>query len=220
MANFAFSDLHGNLDAWRAIQERTSPSDRLFCLGDVADRGPDGYLMLREILADPRITYIKGNHDDLFVNGVLENDHENFIHWVYRCGGQPTFDGWRADGCPIRILEKLRSTPTREVLVTKMGLMLLSHAGYTPRKVALTSLSDDDFLWDRDHFSDPWELGARKIFVVHGHTPVDCGYFGRVPIEPHFYCEGHKVCIDLGTYRTDVCALLNLDNLEYEVIRV
>ncbi len=226
MSNFAFSDLHGNLNAWRAIQERTNMDDHLYCLGDVADRGPDGYQMLREILADPRVVYLKGNHDDMFVEGVIGNDSRILSHWISRCGGDSTYEAWKWDGSPMDILRKLRQTPIREKLVTKKGLILLSHAGYTPRKNSPTLPSDDDFLWDRDHIYDPWELGDKDIFVVHGHTPVfyarSFGHltFGVKDVEPLFYCEGHKVCIDMGTLASNACALLNLDDFSFEVIRV
>ncbi len=225
-ANFAFADLHGNLNAWHAIQERTNMDDRLYCLGDSADRGPDGYQMLREILADPRVVYLKGNHDDMFVEGILGDDPQVFSHWTSRCGGWPTYEAWNKDGSPHDILEQLRQAPIREKLVTKMGLILLSHAGYTPWKGVSTIPSDFDFLWDRDHISDPWVLGDKDIFVVHGHTPVfNPPSFGRLAfgiedVEPLFYCDGHKVCIDMGTPASYACALLNLDDFSFEVIRV
>lgn len=222
MSNFAFSDLHGNLNAWHAIQARTNMDDHLYCLGDAADRGPDGYLMLREILADPRVVYLKGNHDDMFVEGAIGNDSQLLSHWISRCGGDSTYEAWKRDGSPADILHKLRQAPIREKLVTKRGLILLSHAGYTPRKNGSTLPSDFDFLWDRDHVHDPWELGDKDIFVVHGHTPVfHVHSLDRLKdVEPLFYCGGHKVCIDMGTPSSDVCALLNLDDFSFEVIRV
>ena len=220
MANIAFADLHGNLDVWRKIQARTSVDDRLYFLGDAADRGPDGYRILEEMKDDPRITYIKGNHDDMFVKGVLERDTDKFNHWICYCGGDSTYNAYLNEGS-YETLDWLRSRPLREFLVTDKGLILLSHAGYTPRRNPLTTLMDDDFLWGRDHFFDSWALGDEDIYVVHGHTPVMSRSFApwvHYQPEPVFYCDGHKVNIDVCTYFYNACVLLNLDDFTYEIV--
>ena len=38
--------------------------------GDAADRGPDGYRIIKELLNDPQIIYIYGNHEDLFIKAA------------------------------------------------------------------------------------------------------------------------------------------------------
>lgn len=218
MANYVFSDLHGSLNAWRAIQERTNDGDRLYCLGDAADRGPDGYQILKELFDDPRVIYLKGNHDDMFVEGVLKGNSRTLRHWIDRCGGWSTFDAWGNDGQSLDILEWLDSAPEIEKVATEKGLILLSHAGYTPHRTPLKTLSNVDFIWGREHFLDPWELGDLDVFVVHGHTPVSTVWAGAD--EPVFYADGHKVNIDLGTYFSYRCALMCLDDFSYEVFRV
>ncbi|MDO5451598.1 MAG: hypothetical protein Q4F56_00730 [Candidatus Saccharibacteria bacterium] len=156
----------------------------------------------------------------MFVEWNIEDNLTRSLHWRHHCGGKPTYDAWKADGKPSDILIKLWHAPIHQMLVTEKGLILLSHAGYTPRQNCLRNLSDDDLLRGRKHFTDPWELGDRKIFVVHGHTPVELLPFEADPNKPAFYCEEHKVCIDLGTHRTNNCALLNLDDFSYKVIHV
>ena len=220
MANLAFADLHGNLSIWRKIQERINTNDHVYVLGDAADRGPDGYQIIKEMMNDSRITYLKGNHDDMFVRGVLEGNTKTLAHWINNCGGRDTYERWRFDGCDYGMLKWLRSRPLREFLVTSKGLILLSHAGYTPSREPLTSLTDFDFLWDRCHLYDPWQLGDEDIYVVHGHTPIVLSpWYVSWPESPMFYCDGHKVNIDMCTFETNVCTLLNLDDFSYEMIK-
>ena len=57
MARYAFSDLHGNYKLWREICARTQPNDKLYCLGDIIDRGEDGYKICLEMISIP--TYLR-----------------------------------------------------------------------------------------------------------------------------------------------------------------
>lgn len=45
---YVCSDLHGRYDRWSALPEKIDlrPSDTLYVLGDVIDRGPDGCKIL------------------------------------------------------------------------------------------------------------------------------------------------------------------------------
>ena len=42
MAAYAFTDLHGQYEFWKQIKEFCQPDDKLYFLGDAADRGSDG----------------------------------------------------------------------------------------------------------------------------------------------------------------------------------
>ena len=62
MSIYAFADLHGNGLLWDKIKAFLKPEDRAYFLGDAIDRGPDGWRIMNEIIADERITYIKENN--------------------------------------------------------------------------------------------------------------------------------------------------------------
>ena len=61
---YAFTDLHGMYPLWEQIRDFCDESDKLIFLGDACDRGDDGLKIIKELLQDKRVTYIKGNHED------------------------------------------------------------------------------------------------------------------------------------------------------------
>ena len=63
---YAFSDLHGNLDLWKHIQNFLDDSDTAFCLGDCCDRGLYGIKIMQDILNDSRIINNNGVQLSLF----------------------------------------------------------------------------------------------------------------------------------------------------------
>jgi predicted phosphodiesterase len=67
------SDIHGNLEAFRAVLDAIQPFDQLWCLGDVVGYGPDPAECL-ELLREHRHLCVLGNHDAAVV-GQLD------LHW-------------------------------------------------------------------------------------------------------------------------------------------
>ena len=59
--HFACSDLHGMWQLWEQIDAYCDEADTIFFLGDAADRGPDGLRLMKTLLIDKRVKYIKGN---------------------------------------------------------------------------------------------------------------------------------------------------------------
>lgn len=72
MSTYVMSDLHGRHDLFLAMLNRISFSDkdRLYILGDVADRGPDGVKSYLTIMKDPRMTLLVGNHEVMMLQAV------------------------------------------------------------------------------------------------------------------------------------------------------
>ena len=66
MSNYVVTDLHGRYDLWEKIINKLQPEDTLYCLGDCADRGPDGWKIIAEAFANPQVVYLKGNHEDFY----------------------------------------------------------------------------------------------------------------------------------------------------------
>ena len=50
MSVYALSDLHGNLNIWKKIKEFLKPEDKVYFLGDAADRGDYGWEIIKEII--------------------------------------------------------------------------------------------------------------------------------------------------------------------------
>lgn len=117
-------------------------------------------------------------------------------------------------------IQLLRKCPLEWVYKGEENEVHLSHAGFTPGRMR-------NLLWDRKHLYDLVNDNIPdNYFIVHGHTPVyymhgaqtldDCYKW----IRPEFYADGHKINIDMGTYNTKACCLLNLDTFEYHIFQL
>ena len=90
MATYAFTDLHGQYELWKQIKEFCQPDDKLYFLGDAADRGIDGVRIMVELLADPRVIYLKGNHEYFIENFFFNNSTQEALEIWAKNGGEPT----------------------------------------------------------------------------------------------------------------------------------
>ena len=61
MSVYALSDLHGNEILFNKILNFLTPNDKVYFLGDAADRGKVGFGLIKQIYEDPRFIYVKGN---------------------------------------------------------------------------------------------------------------------------------------------------------------
>lgn len=212
MATYAISDLHGRKDLWlKANKEVFGPNDTIYFLGDAADRGPDGWEIIKTLLDDKRVIYLKGNHEDMLYNAVKKGKTAT----LYQNGGKSTFEAFGLDTKENqkKYLEKLKALPKHETYYPfeSKNVLILSHAGTTPGRPIF---DEDDWLWDREHLYDEWISDREDIFIIHGHTPVQnlAEYEGI--IKPIRYCNGHKVDIDLGAFISNKLGILNLDTFE------
>ncbi len=220
MSRYVMSDLHGNKKLFDQIMEFLKPEDTIYCLGDVADRGPDGYEIMKQILSDKRFIYIKGNHEDMFSRAIKEyyDFHGGLwgsIQLFYQNGGEPTFSAWQAAGANKSLVEVLDKLPLHMTVVNEQGYTLnLSHAGYCPWGFT----HDDDYLWDRYHFNTEWPKDPEydMDIVIHGHTPMQ--YMNANPEDgAFFYDNGHRINIDCGTANSNMIVLLNIDTFDEDI---
>lgn len=235
MAVWATSDLHGCLDAWKAIKTIVKPDDKIFVLGDCSDRGPQPWETLKTIYSDPQAILLKGNHEDMLVKAM-----KDYINYDGQCdrdyyrlasnGGAETFQQWsylspEMQNVWMRHLDKL---PTVQEYTNENGFrIIMTHAGFTPVYNADDEIvipDDHDAIWDREHFNDPWPHQTDNVIIVHGHTPTillaEELQLPREELEPGalWYAKNHKICIDCGCVFTGYACLLNLDTFDEEVI--
>lgn len=235
MAVYACADLHGRYDLYQKIKAFVQPEDIIYFLGDANDRGPDGWKLVKAIYEDPQFIYLKGNHEDMLIQAMLEyikNNYEftgeNFAT-LMRNGGSNTFYEWAAESTKSRTdwMVKLRGLNESQKYHSKeLGVsFILTHAGCTPWHGQI--VAEDDLLWDRSHFLDLWPPHDENdnIIVVHGHTPIllmpnFCFIKKEEILEPGalWYCNNHKVNLDVGSVWNDFTLLLNLDTLDEEII--
>ncbi|MCR5295036.1 MAG: fructose-bisphosphatase class III [Lachnospiraceae bacterium] len=72
MGTYVISDIHGRLDLFVRMLEKIqfSENDRLYVLGDVADRGPDGVDLYLMLMMMDNVTFLLGNHDLMFIRAA------------------------------------------------------------------------------------------------------------------------------------------------------
>ena len=227
MATYAIADLHGQYDLWSQVKNFLKPDDRLFILGDCGDRGPDGWKIIKEALRDPRVKYIRGNHDQMLLDAWKTEWRDTYI-WFCN-GGYETFESILADAdAEIYLQELNRTLYSYEYRNKNYDTILLSHAGYTIYEYDAQP-DINELLWGRDHiFSrcDWWDHTNPSVYVVHGHTGVVSSVFKRrsidFPTDTKInesntvcrYADGHKICIDGRSFMSGKIAILDLDTLK------
>lgn len=141
---FFFTDIHGNKRLFDFLRNWCYEQD-LECTivygGDAADRGEDGFYIMNELLNDPYIIYLYGNHEDLFVKaadaiiGAYASDDEKY-EYIHHCneeqankvlekmndenfdvklhiynGGEPTLKAWLINGADEDFVDNIRNLP-------------------------------------------------------------------------------------------------------------
>ena len=131
---FYFTDVHGMYSLFKSAMDycnKCDPEAMIIFGGDACDRGPDGYKIMKELIANPKVVYIRGNHEDMFLraahdmicqypeiantvhNQIEANDIIGMNRWmdsvnlsIYN-GGRPTLTDWLMDGAKTEFLYEL-----------------------------------------------------------------------------------------------------------------
>ena len=236
MSRYVSTDWHGEREIADKILAFLKPDDTLYFLGDAIDRGESGISIMVDLLNDPRVVYLKGNHEDMLADVISDyvEGHAGQVlqHWLSQ-GGQPT---WRdllkmPDATIWRFRNKIMNMPERLDIENNRGeYIILTHAGCDPwidDETARMWGLKHRYLWDRKHIhsnSDDFKQEKWKnTYVIHGHTPVLTKHFcGDEDVAlPRFenvgavrYADGHKICLDLYTAGTGTAVLFDLDTFE------
>lgn len=236
---FAVADLHGMKELYQKIKDFLEPDDKVYCLGDMGDRGTDCWETIKVIMNDPQFECLKGNHEDMLIRAmkvwfrVPEDEKEMFWYshdaaLLYRNGGKETLEGWTKETPADRSqwYRRIQELPTHFEYKNKDGKWIyMSHAGFTPYDYN-DFPKEQDLIWDRDHYWYEWPHDAPDdIIIVHGHTPIpyivdDRHRFYRGTYElpelpcAYWYSNHHKCCIDNAAFYELCTVLLDLDTFE------
>lgn len=236
---YCVTDLHGNYKLWKHIQNYLDDTDTLYCLGDNNDRGEDGIKIIQEMLADQQVKYLLGNHECFLIGYVyrilkyiaecdikLDNKFKSFMEdedvWRRYNGGMPTIntiDTMYNNGQIKDLLDlynQLINLPVFAAYNNKHNqIIYLSHSGCSSK-----SLQEDGFqnkflmfIENRIHIDESHWQGKQNAFMVHGHTPIQCMTAVQDKVFPLFYCDNHKIDLDICTYVTKYAILFDLDEL-------
>lgn len=225
-----FSDIHGNYQILEHILNYCNEKDEIYFLGDAIDRGPDGYKCMEKLIEDKRVTYIRGNHEQMLIDAwkeynSSETDYDDIMLYVSN-GGRSTWEDIIKLGPKAKeFINKLKiKMIDYKILEVNNAIFVLTHSGIDP--IDIVGISEEDkkteefrnkIIWNREHFLHNCydESLVNNVYIIHGHTPIE--YLSRkrreelCQLRPFIYDSGYKVDIDMGTFSTGVSALLTID---------
>ena len=215
--HYVMSDIHGHRSRFDSIMEQIElkPNDKLFVLGDVIDRNPDGLQILLELKKMPNVRMLLGNHEHMMLD-VLEHpgDGTKLRRW-YRNGGDITHAKF----------EKMPSYLQDEIVsyLNKMEINIDLKVGSQEYLLVHGAPMEYVHIWPYD-FEDPttyavWtrlepymKLKDGRV-MIFGHTPT-CNYQRGKPMKVWFGED--MIGIDCGAaydYRGRL-ACLRLEDME------
>ena len=204
---FFFTDIHGRWNLYNTLIEyckHQDPECTIIFGGDACDRGPDGYKIMKHLLSDPQIIYLKGNHEQLFVAAAKDlkarfqfPDLSNKEHIIKRLqttksmpdrypdimlsvynGGDDTLADWIIDGMPMDLVEAIDNLP----LTFSYENYDFCHAGAGYK--TFESAAQDEYTGRKVSYiveqallwdRSAWDIGWKTGRIcVHGHTPTVC----------------------------------------------
>ena len=123
------SDIHGNRKIADYVIQLANEGHTIYFLGDAADRGPDGWSIIKDFLRTPNIVYLMGNHELMLV-AAIDDIHEDvrFAGESYACllsirnGGKGTIDAAIRDNDCFDIIDKLRILPSYYHYISPSGV--------------------------------------------------------------------------------------------------
>lgn len=224
---YVTSDWHGySTKKIKALLSRVgfSKDDFLFILGDVIDRGEDGIKLLKEIMYEPNIELILGNHEVMMLScaflfeeltessldSLSAREMSAYRNWK-RNGAEPTIRALRKETPELRaeILDYLSDAPLYDTVTVGGKDFVLVHGGlggFSEDK-KLDEYTDYDLIWTRPTLYTKY---SSNFTTVLGHTPTYAygdEFVGKVIITDTF------IDIDTGAASGLSPCLLRLDDM-------
>lgn len=163
MRKIIIGDIHGCFDETQVLLDRikfNEKKDTLICLGDLMDRGPKSwevlkcFMSLRKVMGD-RLVLIRGNHDDMCI------ENREWWKWNGRKETYKSFNEHNED--PLDCVKWLKCNTT---IVEEFPEFNVVHGGCVGD---WRSNNEFDLMWNREAFE--FDAYDGKLFFI-GHTPV------------------------------------------------
>ena len=218
---YAICDIHSHLAPLDRFLSELEEDDKVYVIGDLADKGPDGLEPFLRILDDERCVFIAGNHDLMMLerlhcsrNGINDRmAEEERIIWEFRNDGMRTMRAWEQldPEDQERIFRSLEEAPLLLNVSVEGRDFVLVHAFpfqdlYEYWSTDLMEPLPDRYvkeIFDGIHYdwrSDLiWERREAQLpgrIVVTGHTPVQS--FGSWDEAAEILIRGDWYDIDCG----------------------
>ena len=185
---YVMSDIHGRYDKYIGMLEKIkfSSNDTLYVLGDVLDRGSDGFKNLLDMASRSNVTVLLGNHEVMAIQALphllreasldeadLTDDDIELIKLWFSNGGEASFEDFLSlDVKQAETVWKyMLSMPLyREIEVNGRDFLLLHGGlGNFSQERALNDYTMDEIVWYRPEVNTVYYPNKT---VIHGHTPT------------------------------------------------
>ncbi|MFM7887682.1 MAG: metallophosphoesterase family protein [Pseudanabaena sp.] len=166
MTRFVFGDIHGQFDGLMKLLDfiKYSPSDKLFFLGDLIDRGNRSADVVRWVMQNGH-TALRGNHEQMCLEAFGSNEGSLIWKGWLLNGGANTLKSYGKEGLPIEHLKWMQELP----LYLDLGDSWLVHAGLNPN-IPLELQGAGEFCWIREEFHSATEPFFDDKIIITGHT--------------------------------------------------
>lgn len=225
---YAISDIHGCWDKYRKLLKKINfgLDDTLYVLGDVIDRGPDGFKIMLDMARRPNVINLMGNHEAMAVQALShilcavlqvsssalpEAAEEDVELWFYNGGELSLADFlWLNDGQTQIVWDYMRDMPLYQEITAGGQKFVLVHSGlenFSPSR-PLSDYAPKEILWCRPEEDTAYYPDK---YVVFGHTPVQ---LLKADAPAKIYRRNNLIDIDCGCVFSNRLGCLCLDTLE------
>lgn len=217
-------DPHGRYDAVEDVLEQVNfddEKDKLTCLGDIVDGGPDSKKCIERFLKIQNFKTVKGNHDDWFLQWCLGKNPGNM--WLEQGGratlksyGYTYWDDPDKSKVPASHIDFLRDAP----LWLEDEYAICVHGGV--RRNAPHITRPIDCLWDRDFikteylrfkFNQVPMYTGKLVIVGHSCTQLLSGKSKPIILD-------HVIDLDTGAGHGSKLTLMQLPSRQYWQSRI
>ena len=192
--DFVVGDIHGHTSKLMEQLDQLSfdiDKDRLICVGDLVDRGPESAQALA-LLNEPWFFSVLGNHELLMVSGLKYQNSQHKMLWLQH-GGE-----WIASSDPSQWplwFDAIEKLPLAIEVSGKSGKRYgIVHADFPALNWGeFESLADkklEQCIWGRSAFKERREHKVAGIdLIIHGHNVCEqeLQLGNRIYIEPGVY---------------------------------
>ena len=205
---FVIGDIHGEYELFTSLLDDFNQwNHQLVLIGDLLDRGKNSkqcLLLGKELVEKHQAVYLKGNHEDLFLN-FLKEPEDRYKNYLLNGGGETiesllhlgAVEEYSATEISLMIQSKYKeliSFLSSLPLYYEWKDYLCVHAGVNLELADWKNTSERDFLWIRKEFHEEKnQTGSRIIF---GHTPTM--YLYKDMDETKLWHSDNKIGIDGG----------------------
>ncbi len=175
MRTIVVGDIHGCFREFQELLAKvhfSEEEDQLILLGDLMDRGPDSYPVLRRVMElrekmGDRLIFVRGNHEDIFLRAVFWGDDRS---WK-RNGYEATVRSFEEHG--ERYRDYADWIEENSVLFWKGEEIQCVHGGMTVPE--LEKNTAHDLIWNRTAIRENFYSGRLTII---GHTNMEKPMYG------------------------------------------